>query len=314
MKLSILVTFYNQEKYVDFTLNNIFSMNINYDYEVLIGDDGSTDNTVGLLKIWKERYPNIINYFVMERDSTIKYDPIVRASRNRVNLLKNAKGEYIAFLDGDDFYCDKEKFNKQIYYLDNHSNCVASATNCFMYYSEENKKILNINQKNDKLIQAKNYWKFSYYHISTFLFRNIFLDNKIDFIEDFFDDNYITFVFLKYGDLYYFNIPTTCYRQSNESVWNSSNEYNQAVINYVDYEMELIYNQNYKKYSFKRHLNDFRTVNKYIDSNIEININVINRVKKFNLDNSIKEKCKKYTIRYFIYIIERKINKILGRI
>ena len=55
-KISVLVTFYNQEMYVDKALTSIFDQKTDFDFKVIIGDDGSTDGTVGRIKKWMEKY------------------------------------------------------------------------------------------------------------------------------------------------------------------------------------------------------------------------------------------------------------------
>ena len=58
MKVSVLVTFYNQEDYVDEALQSVFDQKCDFDFEVLIGDDGSTDGTMAKLQEWKAKYPD----------------------------------------------------------------------------------------------------------------------------------------------------------------------------------------------------------------------------------------------------------------
>ena len=60
MKVSVLVTFYNQEDYVDEALQSVFDQKCDFDFEVLIGDDGSTDGTMAKLQKWKQKYPDTI--------------------------------------------------------------------------------------------------------------------------------------------------------------------------------------------------------------------------------------------------------------
>ena len=59
-RVSVLVTFYNQEKYVDLALNSIVNQKTDFGIKVLIGDDGSTDKTRDIVVKWIDRYPGMI--------------------------------------------------------------------------------------------------------------------------------------------------------------------------------------------------------------------------------------------------------------
>ena len=122
MKVSVLVTFYNQEDYVDEALQSVFDQKCDFDFEVLIGDDGSTDGTMAKLQEWKQKYPDRMEIYVMDREPGVKYNSSQRASRNRLNLLQYVKGEYFAYLDGDDFYIDDHKLQKQVEIMDQPEN------------------------------------------------------------------------------------------------------------------------------------------------------------------------------------------------
>ena len=73
MKVSVLVTFYNQEDYVDEALQSVFDQKCDFDFEVLIGDDGSTDGTMAKLQEWKQKYPDRMEIYVMDREPGVKY-------------------------------------------------------------------------------------------------------------------------------------------------------------------------------------------------------------------------------------------------
>ena len=106
IKISILITTYNTEKYIDDTLTSVFGQKLDYNYEVLVGDDGSQDGTVEIIQKWIKKFPEVIRLYIMPRDSKCRYNAVFRASQNRLNLVKYACGEYITFLDGDDVYID----------------------------------------------------------------------------------------------------------------------------------------------------------------------------------------------------------------
>lgn len=312
MKLSILVTFYNQSQYVDEALSQLLSMNYDFDYEILVGDDGSQDDTVSKLKVWKEKYPDIINYFVMERKEGVTYSPIERAAFNRVNLLKHAKGEFVCFLDGDDFYCDKNKFIDQINILDQNPALVAAATNCYLYWNEDKKEVMNVKDVKTKIFKAKDYWRYKYFHISTFIFRNVFLNKEMDFDPKCFDDNYITFVFLKHGDVYYSNKITSCYRQTEDSVWNETNQIEQDIINLMDYQFEIEYNKDFKKECLYRHLKEFYSLKKANVDLSKINPKIKARLDSTGVDiyNLMSTKIRFMRFKIFLNKVNRKIKRI----
>ena len=312
MKLSILVTFYNQEQFVDFTLNNILSMNHPFDYEIIIGEDGSSDNTLSKVKKWAESHTSIISYYSASRDKNKTYNPIERASLLRSELLRRAKGEYVAFLDGDDFYFDKDKFVKQIKVLDTNSSLAMAASNCYLYWSDEKKEALNANRNKSKVIKAKDYWRYLYFHISTFLFRNVFLNKKLDFDTKNYDDNYIVFSFLKYGDVYFSSDITTCYRQAQESVWNTIDEFNQNVTNLLDYVFETKYNPAFKKESLYRHLKEFKYLKHVSFKDDNISKSNLYRLESNNIDlpKLIDTKISCISAKMFMNKVIRKLRRI----
>ena len=117
MKLSVLVTFYNQKDYVDRALRSILLQNTDFEYEILVGDDGSTDGTLDKIKEWQAKYPNKISVYIMDRQEGKKYNSSFRASRNRINLLKYVKGKYFTYLDGDIIFAIIISFKSKLHFL-----------------------------------------------------------------------------------------------------------------------------------------------------------------------------------------------------
>ena len=94
IKLSILVTFYNQEEYVDQALQSIIDQKVNFKYEILIGDDGSSDGTHNKIQAWKTMYPDIIQYHIMDRDPKFEYNKFLRI---KLGLFKTQKSNILLF-------------------------------------------------------------------------------------------------------------------------------------------------------------------------------------------------------------------------
>lgn len=236
-KLSVCITYYNQKKLVKQSIESALLLYKHTDLEILCGDDGSTDGTLDIIKQYAKKYPDAIKYFVIDRTETAK--SINRASANRLNLIKHATGEYIMFLDGDDYYCDKSFFNDALTVFNNNSNIECCAFNYKYLYPDGSKKT-NDQYMKPGLIKAKDYISTGMYtHSGACVFRNIIDKEKLDLLLQInnFDDNAITVYMLQFGDIYYFDKTIYVYRQTNDSLWNSVNSIEQDLINAFDYKL-----------------------------------------------------------------------------
>lgn len=231
--VTVMVTFYNQKKYIKDSLSAIFNQKTNFKYEVICGDDGSSDGTYEELLEWQKKYPEICTVVQMPREIGKKYEPIIRASNNRWCMLKLAKGKYITFLDGDDYYTDLNKFQKQVDMLEAYPECVGCVHPMKMLWENDpNKKRILGNIADYPLkIRNKIYWAYWWFPAEAFLFRNVYKGKEELINKDFFDDNIITCYFIKHGDIIYIPDNMVVYRQISDSSWNMRNDMEKAVVN-----------------------------------------------------------------------------------
>ncbi len=110
---------YNHEKYIANAIEGFLMQKTNFEYEVLIGEDCSTDNTRKIVESYIEKYPNIMRLITSEKN--------VGGRQNGRRLHENSRGKYIAICEGDDFWTDPNKLQKQVDYLESHPEC----TLCF---------------------------------------------------------------------------------------------------------------------------------------------------------------------------------------
>jgi len=122
--ISICVPTYNHEKYICQALDSIYMQKTQYSYEVLVGEDCSTDNTRAVLKEWERTHPGNFQFFY--RQTNMSGSEI----GNSTDLKLRARGKYIIILEGDDFWTDPEKLEKQVTFLENHPEYYAVAHNC----------------------------------------------------------------------------------------------------------------------------------------------------------------------------------------
>jgi len=128
MKLSILVLVYNHGEFLDECLESVFSQNCTFDFEVLVGEDCSTDNSLEICKKFQKKYPNQFKLFQREEN--------VGMLNNFYNLIDSATGEYIAFLEGDDYWTDTRKLKLQAEALDSNLDCSITYHNVNMFFGE----------------------------------------------------------------------------------------------------------------------------------------------------------------------------------
>lgn len=131
-KVSVLMITYNHEKYIEHAVRSVMMQETDFDYELIIGEDCSTDRTREIVLRLKEEFPDKIRLLLHEKN--------VGMSRNFVEVFNQCQGEYIALLEGDDYWIDSRKLQVQADYLDVAPSCVVCAhRTCIV---DENDQIL----------------------------------------------------------------------------------------------------------------------------------------------------------------------------
>ena len=111
--VSLLCITYNHEKYIREALDSFLMQKTNFPIEIIIHDDASTDGTIKILKEYQNKYP-IVN-LIIEKENQFSQD---NASAFLENMYKSAKGKYIAWCEGDDYWTDPNKIQVQADFLE----------------------------------------------------------------------------------------------------------------------------------------------------------------------------------------------------
>src|SRR5690606_2398692 len=119
-KVSVCLITYNQEKYVREALAGAVSQKFNNSLEIVVSDDCSTDKTPEIIDEFAAEYPAI---------KVLKNEKNLGMHRNWEKAIKACKGQYIALLEGDDFWNDEDKLEKQVKILDSDKGVAVSFTN-----------------------------------------------------------------------------------------------------------------------------------------------------------------------------------------
>lgn len=108
--VSVFVIAYKHEKFIGRCLDSILAQQVDFDYEIVLGEDFSPDATRAICEQYAAKYPHIINLLPSDKN----YGPI----GNGIRTFKACKGKYIAMCEGDDYWCDERKLQKQAGFLE----------------------------------------------------------------------------------------------------------------------------------------------------------------------------------------------------
>jgi glycosyltransferase involved in cell wall biosynthesis len=115
MKLSVLMITYNHERFIAQALESVLAQKVNFDYEIVVGEDCSIDSTRHILSNFQRQYPTRI--VLLSRDHNLG------VTRNLQDTLAACHGQYVAFLEGDDYWIHNDKLQRQADFLDAHPEC-----------------------------------------------------------------------------------------------------------------------------------------------------------------------------------------------
>ena len=110
--VSVCVITYNQEQFIRQCLDSILMQKVNFNYELIVGDDYSKDSTRSILQDYQQKHPECVFPVLADSNSGI--------SANYKRVLSRCKGKYIAVCEGDDFWIGPNRLQKQIDFLESH--------------------------------------------------------------------------------------------------------------------------------------------------------------------------------------------------
>lgn len=117
-KLTILCTAYNHKNFIRQALDGFIMQKTNFPFEVIVHDDASTDGTAEIIKEYQKKYPEIIKpVFQKQNQFSLGKDILIDFMLNKIH------SPYVAINEGDDYWTDENKLQKQVDFLDSHPEC-----------------------------------------------------------------------------------------------------------------------------------------------------------------------------------------------
>ncbi len=127
--LSIVIPVYNHEKYLDHCIESVLMQKVYFTYEVLVGEDCSTDGSRTILKEWEKGLSS--NWKILYRNKNLGM------TGNGDDLYRRSQGRYLITLEGDDYWTYEHKLQKQYDFLESHPEYIAVAHHCRVVDEEE---------------------------------------------------------------------------------------------------------------------------------------------------------------------------------
>lgn len=152
--VSIVCNTYNHEKYIEDALEGFVNQKTNFPFEVLVMDDASTDGTADIIREYEKKYPDLIKPIYQ---TVNQYSQGLRPGKQNRD---RATGKYLAYCEGDDYWIDDHKLQKQVDFLENHPNysmCLHCVKVCDLTKNDKEDNSNNFipaNLKCDSTIQA----------------------------------------------------------------------------------------------------------------------------------------------------------------
>lgn len=214
-KVSVLMLTYNHEPYIDQAIRSVLMQETDFHFELIIGNDASTDRTGEICADWQRRSAH-------GRVQLTNHPTNVGLQQNFIQTYARCRGEYIAICEGDDFWTDKHKLQKQVDFLDANNDYSICFHRVINYFEDDGSKSLsNGGQRVDTHIldlARSNYIS----NVSAVFRRNPFGPLPEWFARVSTYDYALHMINAQYGRIYYMKKPMAVYRQHNKAIWSQA--------------------------------------------------------------------------------------------
>jgi glycosyltransferase involved in cell wall biosynthesis len=245
-KVSVCIITYNHKDYIRECIDGVISQIIDSKYEIVIGDDCSTDGTSEICVEYAAKYPELIRF--------VRRNTNLGMVGNWIATIKDCQGNYIAPCEGDDYWTDPYKLQKQVDLIEQYPN--ASMCVALVEHFKQNKNQFT----KDKPYQGKHYplaYGFDglnqYFHTSTYLIRrDVIVYLLSNYSSLFLGDTALRYLLIERGPFVILNQYVSCYRDTGTGIWTSLNQLQKDK---AHYHLHHIFREKFVKNQLKHHLN-----------------------------------------------------------
>lgn len=297
-KNSIMVSIYclafNHKDYIRDALEGFVNQKTNFEYEVIINDDASSDGTDDIIREYEEKYPNIIKPIYQTENQYSKHISILDTY-----IYPRVNGKYIAVCEGDDYWISDNKLQKQFDFLESHPE-YAACTHCAILkdYSLNREYVFNPTKKNYSFgIKDIIIWdKIKYQTASLMARKEYFIVPKSIDMNRVGDYPRAVYLMIN-GGIFYFKDVMSVYRACTPGSWSSVySMIPEKIINHMNERLDYLERLN--QYTNKKYVREIEYAKRWCEYNIyhtQKNYKcLIKDYKDILKDKNLKDKLKVY--------------------
>ena len=220
--VSVYCLAYNHEKYIKTALEGFVKQKTQFSYEVIVHDDASTDGTADIIKEYAENYPDIIKPIFQRENQYSKGISFIHEI-----IYPYIRGKYVAVCEGDDYWCDENKLQRQVDWMENHPEYVFCGHNTLIINQNTGEQRCFCKESEDRDVSMNDLLKKPrpFFHTSSFLFRTEYWNVPLELQTKEFGDYPRAIYMCLSGKVRYLHEVMSVYRLYAEDSWSTKTDH-----------------------------------------------------------------------------------------
>ncbi len=221
--LSVCLITYQDANYIEKCLDSVLGQKTDFNFKVIIGEDASSDGTREICLNYAKKYPERIQLLLGKRENVIYIEGRPTGRYNFVKTLEQAKSKYVALIEGDDYWTDPLKLQKQVDFLESNPEYSICFHPVEVYDQSQEKMVKDVLTATVKdTTSVYDLAKGNYIHTCSVMYRNnLFRSFPGYFFQAPIGDYFLHMLNAKYGPIKMLNEEMAVYRLHNASHWSS---------------------------------------------------------------------------------------------